>query len=299
MALPVCRLRRRVEAREQALNRAENGEGRKRIRIQIIGALSMCLLLCVVLVSSTYAWFTVNRRVSTGKVTAQTGQEELQLLLSGSENGPFSATEASIVQVNATNKNFLMPVSTANLSTFSVRLSNDGDKTARYGLVEEERNFFHGRIYIKPTAVNMPTSGKLALYFDQGAEAGGALVQDVGGILTTAGRLGLKFQTPQAETYIFRLAPEETQTGQVVVNYSPETGFLEVQDPSRDLSAFEIKRTGDEVVLPAKPLAVLELNQTYILDIYFYLEGCDPDCTEKISMHQIDLHMAFYGVLTE
>jgi hypothetical protein len=42
----------------------------------------------------------------------------------------------------------------------------------------------------------------------------------------------------------------------------------------------------------------LELNQIYAVDIYFYLEGCDPDCSDSVSLDGADLHLAFYGVLT-
>ncbi len=267
--------------------------------IQIVLAISMICLSLVVLVSSTYAWFTVNRQVSTGKVAARTAQEDLQLLLSGKKDGPFSATESSIEQVNKTNTNYLMPVSTFNLVDFSQRLSNDGEEVERYTLVEEERDYFHGRIYLKATTSNLQTSGRMALYFDQREEAGGKLVMDLTGDLTKASRLGLRFQTPASEFYIFHLAPEPQKQEQVVIGYSEKEGFLKLPDPSKDISSYEIKVTDTGVTLPEKPLAILDLDQTYALDIYYYLEGADPDCTEEISLELVDLHMAFYGVLIQ
>ena len=56
---------------------------------------------------------------------------------------------------------------------------------------------------------------------------------------------------------------------------------------------------GDNIVLPDKPLIYMELGKIYTLDIYFYLEGCDPDCSNSISYDGADLHLAFYGILDE
>ena len=44
---------------------------------------------------------------------------------------------------------------------------------------------------------------------------------------------------------------------------------------------------------------VLDLNHEYVVDIYVYLEGCDPDCTNILSLENFDFHLGFYGVLTE
>lgn len=43
----------------------------------------------------------------------------------------------------------------------------------------------------------------------------------------------------------------------------------------------------------------MDLNQIYPVDIYFYLEGCDPDCSDDLSFDIADLHLAFYGVLQQ
>ena len=49
-----------------------------------------------------------------------------------------------------------------------------------------------------------------------------------------------------------------------------------------------------------KPLLTMELGTIYTMDIYFYLEGCDPDCTsEKVGLDQAALNLAFYGLLAD
>ena len=48
------------------------------------------------------------------------------------------------------------------------------------------------------------------------------------------------------------------------------------------------------------PLAKLELNRIYRVDIYFYLEGCDPDClTDRVAMDEALLKLAFFGLLAQ
>jgi hypothetical protein len=53
------------------------------------------------------------------------------------------------------------------------------------------------------------------------------------------------------------------------------------------------------IVLPEEPLFYMEMNCIYAVDIYFYLEGCDPDCSDSVSFNEADLRLAFYGVCVE
>jgi len=43
----------------------------------------------------------------------------------------------------------------------------------------------------------------------------------------------------------------------------------------------------------------MQLNKIYTVDIYFYLEGCDPDCSNSIQYSTVDLQLGFYGVLSQ
>ena len=48
-----------------------------------------------------------------------------------------------------------------------------------------------------------------------------------------------------------------------------------------------------------QPIAELTINEIYTLDIYFYLEGCDPDClSDRVGMKDASLNLAFFGVLS-
>ena len=67
---------------------------------------------------ATLAWFTANRAVQTNTATARTGDETLELQISSSGGSSFKSVEtAQITQVNQTNSEFLLPVSTADLNS--------------------------------------------------------------------------------------------------------------------------------------------------------------------------------------
>jgi len=73
-----------------------------------------------------------------------------------------------------------------------------------------------------------------------------------------------------------------------------------VSDPSVLISDYEVKFENAGISIPDKPLLTMEVNRIYPVDIYFYLEGCDPDCSDAgISFDQADLHLAFYGILSQ
>ena len=48
-----------------------------------------------------------------------------------------------------------------------------------------------------------------------------------------------------------------------------------------------------------KPLLKMDLNRVYAVDVFLYLEGCDPDCTDVIGSMDLDFHLSFYGILEE
>ena len=67
-----------------------------------------------------------------------------------------------------------------------------------------------------------------------------------------------------------------------------------VPDPSVPVPS----RAIDDNSALGMPLGYLAIGRIYALDVYFYLEGCDPDCVDSISFDGSDLHLAFYGVLS-
>ena len=77
------------------------------------------------------------------------------------------------------------------------------------------------------------------------------------------------------------------------------TGVSPTADPSVPVTDYTAAFTSDGLDLPEQPLFTMELGVIYPLDVYFYLEGCDPDCSDSVSYDGADIHLAFYGVLSE
>jgi hypothetical protein len=178
-----------------------------------------------------------------------------------------------------------------------------------FQVVEQEDYYYHGRVYVRATAEGQDTSGKMAVYLDQGSDSGGAIAQAASGDLLNASRLGLTFDGENS--VIFKLSNtsntskkqvRNTVLGGSVLSDDQVLGYSNkkvtgVKDPSVFLSQYTISVSDDTVSLPDAPLTYLELNKIYPVDIYFYLEGCDPDCSDSISYDEAELHLAFYGIL--
>ena len=72
-----------------------------------------------------------------------------------------------------------------------------------------------------------------------------------------------------------------------------------VSDPSKLIDSVCVARDAGGYSLPDESVAEIEMNTVYQVDVYFYLEGCDPDCTNPISYEASNLHLAFLGILSE
>jgi hypothetical protein len=260
--------------------------------------------------AATYAWFTSNRVVSTDSVSGRSGSDTVELQISSAGGSSFRGSqESSIVQVNQTTATSLMPVSTADLATFVYSPGTVDDMASNFQVVDQEKYYYHGRVYLQAVADGQASGARMALYLDQGSSAGGALAQNDSGNLLNAARLGLTFDS--ADAVIFRLSDSSNASGNQVRNtqiggqtlgdnqvLSYSGGSVKaVSDPAVSLDAYTITMTDTAVELPDQPLFYLELNRIYTVDIYFYLEGCDPDCSDSISYDGADLHLAFYGIL--
>ncbi len=275
------------------------------------GVLLMLIIVLVALTAATYAWFSSNRVVDTDTVQTRSGTTTLELQVSSQGGDGFNGADVSnIVQVNATSSDELFPVSTADLKTFVYNSTTVGDMASGFVTVKDEKRYYHGRIYLKAAAEGQPQGSTMALYLDESEAAGGALLTETSGQLSHAARLGLTFDG--ANAVIFYLSDKTNAQAERVQNTSLNGALLEegqvldgssgtvraVKDPAVALASYTIVMEGDNTILPDKPLLNMELNKIYPVDIYFYLEGCDPDCSDAISYDGVDLHLAFYGVLT-
>lgn len=269
---------------------------------------TICAALAA-MTAATYAWFTTNKAVSTGTATARTGDERLELQISSEGGSRFTDQETvSVFQVNQTDQKKMIPVSTDNLVDFVYAPFTSGGDAKKFLRVEKEENYYHGRIYLRAAGDGFAADDRLALYLDQ---SDGILASASSGMLLHASRLGLRFDNDK--TVIFRLSddtnPKDAQTYNTIINgerlgadqvLSYQNGTIKaVTDPSVSLSDYTISFETSSIRIPDKPLLLMEWNKIYTLDIYFYLEGCDPDCSDSVSFDQADIHLAFYGMLSQ
>lgn len=260
---------------------------------------------------ATLAWFTANRAVQTNTATARTGDETLELQISSSGGSSFKSVEtAQITQVNQTNSEFLLPVSTADLNSFVYAPFTKDGKASAFKKVDDEANYYHGRVYLRAEGEGWPEGSRMNLYLDQ---SDGLLGDAADGYLLNASRLGLVFGGDTSNPIILRLSesenPENAQIYNTEVNgkllgknqvlgYN-ENGVFATTDPSVLVSDYTISFTNNQMTLPEKTLLSMEFGKIYAVDIYFYLEGCDPDCSESVQFNEANLHLAFYGVLDQ
>ena len=67
-------------------------------------------------------------------------------------------------------------------------------------------------------------------------------------------------------------------------------------DVKQDPAAFTLD-AGETATRPQSTLATLALGQTYRLDIYYYIEGTDPDSADYLHQDPGTLHLALFATL--
>lgn len=264
------------------------------------------------LTAATYAWFSTNSVVSTDRVSGRSGTDSVTLQISQTGGNDFKGSkEASLVQVNVSSTERLMPVSTSDLKTFVISPSMVNGQATHFEKLEGEKNIYHGRIYLRATSAGHSENARLSLYLDGSKAAGGDLVTSLKGNLANAGRLGILFDGGNMK--ILRLSETKNSDGQQVMNavlngvevkpgqvINGSTNPMSiVADPSLPIAQYMVGEDGLAGNASMQPLLKMELNRVYAVDVYFYLEGCDPDCTDVAKKDSLNLHLAFYGVLTE
>lgn len=273
-----------------------------------------CLTMLAVtatLITATYAWFSANSVVKTDRVSGRTGTNQIALQVSQTGGEDFKGEkETGIVQLNQYGSSFLLPVSTTDLKNFVYNPNTVAKEAVRFVKVEGENYYYHGRIYLRAVSVGHSENAKIALYLDS-AELGGGVARNIQGYIANAARLGLMFDGGSRR--ILRVSETENPSDQRMLNTVIDGVALKegqvidssgaelhvANDPSESLKKYMIGEDGSSQNSGITPLFVMNLNQIYAVDIYFYLEGCDPDCASAAKVNSLDLHLAFYGVLME
>lgn len=283
----------------------------KLLRRRLAAALALGLLALAALGGATYAWFSANRTVAASRVTAHTAERTVRLLLSSRGGASFDgAEEAELVPLGGSTPERLMPVSTAELRSFvTCAATNARGEASAFRRLEGDRDLLHCRLYLLAEAENSLPGSTVAVYLDLRGETEPLLLcDDPDSALPSAARLGLLPEGGEAQ--ILRLQPEpddaSRSTGTVLNGATVPPGFVidssgpepaAAADPAR--LPWHIAVTDDADMPDVEPLLALEPGVQRALDVYFYLEGCDPDCTEAVRFEGCSLQLSFFGILEE
>ena len=282
---------------------------KRSFRTWFLGVTTLFAILA--LAAATLAWFSTNRTVQTNTATARTGDETLELEISSTGGSSFQSVEtAPITQVNQTDSGTLLPVSTVNLQQFVYAPFTGAGKASAFQPVQNEANYYHGRVYLRATGEGWPAGSRMNLYLDQ---SDGVLGTSADGYLLNASRLGLVFGGDTSSPVILKLSETENPGNAQVYNTEVNgktlgknevlgyngSNVYATADPAVPVGDYTVRFTDDQISLPERPLVSMELGKIYAVDVYFYLEGCDPDCSDSVQLNEADIHLAFYGVLDQ
>lgn len=207
----------------------------------------------------------------------------------------------------------LYPVSTFDLNGFAACAQNNsaGDATVFEQAKDNGSAFYHGWIDLRPTITGTGASkvrGKVNLYLAESLVPQGADAE-----LLRAARVGIKISSGNQvlATNIFELDSSDsghrgehpTTAPAGLAGYADgmllgwQNGQLACgTNVTQDPAAFTLD-TSETATRPQNTLATLALGQTYRLDIYYYIEGTDPDSADYLYQDPGTLHLALFATL--
>ena len=269
--------------------------------------------LAATLSAATYAWFTSNMKVNTNSVSVHSDTSKLVLELGDADAGSWSQQGDASLASTANGAATLYPVSTFDLNGFAACAQNNsnGDATVFEQSKDNGSAFYHGWIDLRPTITGTGANkvkGKVSLYLAESLAPQGADAE-----LLRAARVGIRISSgsQMLATNIFELDSsdsghrgEHPTTAPVgLAGYADgmllgwQNGQLACgANVTQDPATFTLD-TSETAERPQNSLATLALGQTYRLDIYYYIEGTDPDSADYLHQDPGTLHLALFATL--
>ena len=296
------------EPAESVTSAARRHARRARVYIALV-----MVTLAATLGVATYAWFTSNMKVNTNSVSVHSDTSKLLLELGDASRGSWSQQGDVSLVSNASGAVTLYPVSTFDLNGFAACAQNNsaGDASVFEQAKDNGSAYYHGWIDLRPTITGTGASkvkGKVSLYL-----AESLVPQGTDAELLCAARVGIKISSGNQvlATNIFELDssdgghrgehPTTAPTGLAGYTDGMLLGWQNGQlacgaDVKQDPAAFTLD-TSETATRPQNALATLTLGQTYRLDIYYYIEGTDPDSASYLYQDPGTLHLALFATL--
>ena len=307
-----------MQNKEQMQNGVSEAVGsdsitRRRVRRARTYIALVMVVLAATLGAATYAWFTSNMKVNTNSVSVHSDTSKLVLELGDADAGSWSQRGDASLATNASGSVTLYPVSTFDLNGFAACAQNNaaGDATVFEQAKDDGSAYYHGWIDLRPGITGTGASkvkGKVNLYLAESLVPQGADAE-----LLRAARVGIKISSggQLLATDIFELdssdsghrAEHPTTAPAGLAGYTDgmllgwQNGQLACgANVTQDPAAFTLD-TGETATRPQNALATLALGQTYRLDIYYYIEGTDPDSADYLHQDPGTLHLALFATL--
>lgn len=252
-------------------------------------------------------------KVNTNSVSVHSDTSKLVLELGDADRGSWSQQGDVSLTSNASGAVTLYPVSTFDLNGFAACAQNNstGDATVFEQAKDNGSAYYHGWIDLRPTITGTGASkvkGKVNLYL-----AESLVPQDANAELLRAARVGIKISSGNQvlAANIFELDssdgghrdehPATVPAGLAGYTEGMLLGWQNGQlacgaNVTRDPAAFTLD-TSETAMRPQNSLATLGLGQTYRLDIYYYIEGTDPDSADYLYQDPGTLHLALFATL--
>ena len=296
------------EPAESVTSAARRHARRARVYIALV-----MVALAATLGVATYAWFTSNMKVNTNSVSVHSDTSKLLLELGDVSRGSWSQQGDVSLVSNASGTVTLYPVSTFDLNGFAACAQNNsaGDASVFEQAKDNGSAYYHGWIDLRPTITGTGASkvkGKVSLYL-----AESLVPQGTDAELLCAARVGIKISSGNQvlATNIFELDssdgghrgehPATAPAGLAGYTDGMLLGWQNGQlacgaNVTQDPASFTLD-TSETATRPQNALATLALGQTYRLDIYYYIEGTDPDSASYLYQDPGTLHLALFATL--
>jgi len=277
----------------------------KPLKRSIAASVFSLAVIALVLTSATYAWFTSNGEVYTSRVEARTNDTDAHLYISPAGGSDFRrTTEAAITQLNDADVEKLLPVSTDDLVSFVYNKATQNGRNDSFLLDKDAERYYYGCVYIEAEVTGSGSYRAMTLYLD---DIESLVSPESGSLFANAGRIGLRLE--DGEPLILAMSEDSNAAADQSRNtYIGDTLLADGKVLHYNAANETVEAADDPAVLPrtvsvsspdAVPLATIELNRIYQLHIYFYLEGCDPDCSDAVQTDGADAVISLFGVLEE
>ncbi len=273
--------------------------GKKNLVRTYFLAVLWCVIAMTVLISSTYAWFTLRAVTNITPMRGTVGTADGTLLIANQPEGPF---DVSCELTPDTRFQELKPVSTDDLRDFYRLDFYDATKDS-YQYADAGELYFtdviHGFLYLKSE------DSAFDIYIHPEQFAVTASEQ-----LLAALRIGFIISGREGvQTYIYKtdefgtgenlqMVQDAGRFGNVVSSLAGGGTPAYGEDPAAEL--IDYRATWEEETASYRPaprkLCHVAQDEIATVEYFIYLEGCDVHCVNALQANQLEAQFGFAGV---